>query len=71
MKLPTLPNDLSDDVKKTQVIRLADVFFIGPLMIYAGARGKFSLWIDTALLITGILTISYNADNYIRNRSAQ
>jgi len=56
-------------LRKTQLIRLADVFLIGPLMIYAGTRNKFSSWIDAALTVTGILTISYNADNYIRNRS--
>ena len=55
---------------KTQAIRLADVFLIGPLMIWGGlelaeqyrARGH-------GLAALGIATIGYNALNYIRLRA--
>lgn len=52
---------------KTQGIRLADVFLIGPLLIYAGTRRKLSRPIKGALIASGVLTIIYNASNYMRN----
>lgn len=55
---------------KTQGIRLADVFLIGPLMMWGGAelaerhpvRGH-------VLALFGLATIGYNARNYLRLRS--
>jgi len=55
------------EVGKTQAIRLADVFFIGPVMIYAGrklsGRGDTTLGVTLALL--GVATIVYNGKNYL------
>lgn len=52
-------------MEKAQAIRLADVFAIGPAMIYAGkcVRNK-----NMAALLTlaGIGTILYNGANYAR-----
>lgn len=53
---------------KTQEIRLADVFFIGPLMIYAGSQKKISPFVDNALIALGVCTIVYNGRNYLLNR---
>ena len=55
------------EIEKTQAIRLADVFFIGPVMIYAGdkleRRGDRILGAVLALL--GAATVIYNAKNYV------
>ncbi len=59
-----------DDQGKAQWVRVADVFVIGPLMLWAGlelgerkhpARG-------TALALIGLATVAYNGLNYIRLR---
>jgi hypothetical protein len=51
---------------KAQGIRLADVFFIGPLMFYAGRR-LGGAWGDI-LAALGILTIAYNGGTYLQER---
>lgn len=52
---------------KTQTVRLWDVFFIGPLMIWGGVHGveKKSL-AGTTLALLGAATIIYNGRNYLR-----
>jgi len=61
--------DKMAEVSKTQMIRLADVFFIGPVMIYGGKRlrklGNPALGIT--LMVLGGLTIWYNGKNYLAN----
>ena len=58
---------------KSQVIRLIDIFIIGPLMIYLGYTAYLAntsaLWY-TKLLYLGLIffggtTITYNARNYL------
>jgi len=51
---------------KSQTVRLADVFFIGPLMIYGGARLRADkpLW-GWTLALLGVGTIIYNGRNYL------
>ena len=58
------------DHGKTQAVRIADVFLIGPLMMWGGiellegghrARGGL-------LAALGVATIGYNARNYLRLR---
>ena len=56
------------EAQVTQAIRLADVFLIGPLMVYAGTREKFSPMVNAALTLTGILTVTYNARRYLQFR---
>lgn len=51
---------------KAQGVRLVDVFFLGPLMIYAATREAMPGPLNAALLLSGILTITYNAQNYIK-----
>ena len=60
---------------KSQVIRLIDIFIIGPLMIYLGYTAYLAntsaLWYSsTKLLYLGLIffggtTITYNARNYL------
>lgn len=53
---------------KTQLIRLTDVIFIGPFMIYAANKLKGR---DKAILkALGIATIIYNGINYIKYEKA-
>lgn len=52
--------------EKTQFIRLVDVFALGPFMIWAGMqhlpKGARGL-----MVVSGIATILFNAQNYIDN----
>lgn len=47
---------------KSQAVRLADVFFIGPVMVVGGA--KLGGPLGKTLVALGIATILYNAKNY-------
>jgi hypothetical protein len=53
-----------------QPIRLLDVVFIGPLMIYAGVEGNFDPAIKFSLIAVGFATIFYNGINYHKNYHA-
>lgn len=53
--------------QKSQTIRLIDVFFIGPAMIYAGTFKTLPTWLRVTMVVTGACTIIYNANNYIKN----
>lgn len=51
--------------KKTQFVRLLDVFVFGPLMVAAG-RNHDSQYFSTALTVIGLGTIVYNGVNYLQ-----
>lgn len=51
---------------KTQIVRLVDVFFYGPILIYIGMRTKEN-WEKIILYLLGASTITYNLRNYIKN----
>jgi len=53
---------------KSQVVRLIDVYALGPLMIYAAASRDPTTLARQALAFTGASTITYNARNYMRLR---
>lgn len=53
---------------KPQFVRLADVFFIGPFMIYAAGKSKLSKTDRATLIGLGIATILYNGYNYIKQK---
>lgn len=53
---------------KAQSVRLADVFFIGPFMIYAAGKSKLSKTDRATLVGLGIATILYNGYNYIKQK---
>ncbi|MCP4902903.1 MAG: hypothetical protein GY906_38565 [bacterium] len=45
---------------------MADVLFIGPLMVWGAATSDGHPVARAALAITGLLTVIYNANNYLR-----
>ena len=56
-----------NEVVKTQHIRVADVLFIGPLMLWGGLRLRERYPVrGTALALLGVSTVLYNAQNYMR-----
>ncbi|NIP95451.1 MAG: hypothetical protein GWO24_19215 [Akkermansiaceae bacterium] len=54
-----------DPLSKTQMVRLADVFIIGPLMIWGGMNVKRD-GLGTLLTLAGVGTILFNGLNFIR-----
>ena len=61
-----------EEFKKTQNIRLVDVFALGPFMIWFGFKAKNIN--DSARLImilSGVATIVYNGINYIKNKELE
>lgn len=64
-KQPATINELS----KSQMIRLYDVFFIGPFMIYIGYKAKGLNNLEKYMLYgLGAATIYYNGKNYWENK---
>ena len=63
---------MAEEVGKTQNIRVADVFVIGPAMIYGGVKltRSDSELLGLSLIAFGIATILYNADNYFKQKEA-
>lgn len=50
---------------KSQPIRLLDIFFLGPIMIYFGiSRGKKTKLERAFFVVSGVATIFYNLKNY-------
>lgn len=53
---------------KPQFIRFLDVFAIGPMMIYSATKQQKSPAMRVGLVVVGLLTIIYNAQNFISSR---
>jgi hypothetical protein len=51
-----------------QDIRLIDVLFIGPFLIYVGTKKELSLPLRLTLIGLGAATIIYNGNNYLKNK---
>lgn len=58
------------ELQKSQLLRLIDVFVLGPFMIYAAMQKDPPALLRAGLAIAGVATILYNARNYSRNLSA-
>jgi len=57
------------EMSKSQNIRLLDVFFIGPFIIYAGYKAKGLTELERYVLYgIGVATILYNGKNYLKNK---
>ena len=57
---------------KSQMVRLVDVFALGPFMVwYAMQSKKEPNWARAVLAFSGVLTSVYNGTNYIRIRNAE
>lgn len=50
-----------------QPVRLLDVIYVGPIMIYGGIKGKFHPFVKWSLIGVGICTILYNGANFFIN----
>jgi len=60
------------ELSKSQNIRLLDVFFIGPFMMYIGYKAKGITDLEKYMLYgLGIATIYYNGKNYLSNKWEQ
>ena len=63
-------NTSVEEVSKSQFIRLLDVFFIGPYMIYISKKAKGLNKLESfTLLALGVATIYYNGKNYLDSRN--
>ena len=57
-------------IGKPQWVRLWDVFFLAPFLVYLGARGSNLPTLARAgLVVTGTLTFIYNGRNYLIQRA--
>lgn len=58
------------EYQKSQIIRLYDVLLIGPFLLYAAYKYRTQLSdFDKAMLsILGLATITYNLNNYLKNK---
>ena len=57
------------EISKSQNIRLLDVFFIGPYMIYISKKAKGISKLESfTLFALGVATIFYNGKNYLKNK---
>jgi len=58
-----------EELSKSQNIRLVDVFFIGPFLIYMGNKAQRISPLQRNLIYAiGIATIVYNGKNYLKNK---
>jgi hypothetical protein len=64
----SLESSFVEEEKNTQMVRLIDVFLIGPLLIYTSFQKSLPSWLRVLLLIVGVSTILYNGNNYIKNK---
>ncbi len=64
----SLESSFIEEEKNTQMIRLIDVFLIGPLLIYTSFQKYLPKWLRVSLLVIGVSTILYNGNNYIKNK---
>ncbi len=55
---------ITTDGKKSQTVRLIDIFAYGPLMIYIGSKQE-NIYYSIVLYFFGMTTITYNLRNYI------
>ena len=52
---------------KTQNVRLIDVFFLGPFLVWAAVEAKtLPDWARVTLAVSGVLTTVYNGRNFQR-----
>jgi ABC-type enterobactin transport system permease subunit len=49
-----------------QKVRLADIFFIAPVLMYASTQKQLSDSMRLTILGIGVATLIYNAHNYIK-----
>lgn len=58
-----------EEYEKSQIIRLVDVFFIAPVLMYTAYKAKdLPKSLRMIVLIIGLGTLLYNGKNYLKNR---
>lgn len=51
---------------KAQSVRIIDVLFLGPMMVYAGTRrNALPELVRAVLVLGGVATVAYNWRNYV------
>ncbi len=55
---------------KSQTVRLVDIGLLGPFMIWYGFQDRVPAWAGTLMVVSGLLTMVYNARNYVAEREA-
>jgi len=54
-----------DSLAKTQKVRLFDIYFLGPFLLYAATRkAPLGTWTKRTLFVAGIMTVVYNWSKY-------
>lgn len=56
-----------EETQKSQLIRLVDVFIVGPIILFAAFKIS-NIWLKIILVIIGISTIWYNGRYYFINK---
>ena len=56
------------EVSKGQKVRVIDVLFIAPFMIYVATQGKLTMTERYIMFGLGAATLIYNAKNYIETK---
>jgi hypothetical protein len=54
-----------------QPIRILDVVYVAPVILYAGVKGNFSPFIKYSLIAIGVGTFVYNGINYLKNQNGE
>lgn len=59
----------ANQVNKTQIVRLVDIFIYGPFLVFLVFKNDYTLGFYEKLFILflGITTITYNGRNYLHN----
>jgi hypothetical protein len=56
----------SKEAYYTQLVRVADVFVIGPVLIFASTFKTLPSYLRVVLFLIGVSTIIYNGKNYLK-----
>jgi hypothetical protein len=56
-----------EEINKSQLLRLWDVFLLGPILIYISKNKSLKPWERNFLMASGALTMIYNGKNYLLN----
>jgi len=71
-KVELFETDISNikEYQKSQAVRLWDIFFIAPFLVYVAYNTKgLKNWERTGLYVIGITTLLYNGRNYLKNKN--
>ena len=68
LEITELRETTVDELSKSQMIRLIDVFLIAPVCIYAGTIKTLPKWLRVSLIGIGAATAYYNGKNYLDNK---